>query len=249
VAAEEGAGDLPHRGLARGAAGARPAGVQPAALRRHDAGPRPALCRRLPDGQGPQGRLLVRLHRAPLAAAGKETQAPDGQTIWRIEGNPGVEPDEADSASWSSPSSRPSSLPPGRSRCRRRSPPPCAGSSPRASSQRRRGCHQRAGGLAALRRRRAPVPPRPPDPQPAPGPARSAAARRADAGRRYLDRAAGELDAGERESLLGEALAILAEPSLEALFAPGSLAEVPLAAVLGEEESASASPARSTGWR
>lgn len=56
---------------------------------------------------------------------------------------------------------------------------------------------------------------------------------RADAGRRYLGRTAAELSADKREALLGEALAILAVPSLEALFGPGSLAEVPLAAVLG----------------
>jgi ATP-dependent helicase/nuclease subunit A len=58
---------------------------------------------------------------------------------------------------------------------------------------------------------------------------------RADAGRRYLERAAGELEPAERDALLGEAMAILGEPSLEALFGPGSLAEVPLAAVLGED--------------
>jgi ATP-dependent helicase/nuclease subunit A len=58
---------------------------------------------------------------------------------------------------------------------------------------------------------------------------------RADAGRRYLDRAAGELAQLERQAVLDEALAILEEPSLASLFAPGSLAEVPLAAVLGAE--------------
>jgi ATP-dependent helicase/nuclease subunit A len=58
---------------------------------------------------------------------------------------------------------------------------------------------------------------------------------RAEAGRRFLDRTANELASAERDALLGEALAILAEPSLAALFAPGSLAEVPLAAVLGGE--------------
>jgi ATP-dependent helicase/nuclease subunit A len=61
---------------------------------------------------------------------------------------------------------------------------------------------------------------------------------RAGAGRRYLDRAASELDPAARQALLGEALAIIAEPSLAALFAPGSLAEVPLAAVLGADAGA-----------
>jgi ATP-dependent helicase/nuclease subunit A len=59
---------------------------------------------------------------------------------------------------------------------------------------------------------------------------------RAAAGRRYLDRAGHELSTDERDAMLGEVLAILAEPSLKALFAPGSLAEVPVAAMLDLED-------------
>jgi ATP-dependent helicase/nuclease subunit A len=169
----------------------------------------------------------------PLA---KETQAPDGRTIWRIEGNPGVEPDEADSAleqpipavappRWAleMPASEPAAMrwliashinaSGDEAVTNERVASPLSGA---AEHRFRRGrlIHSLLQGLPDLP---------PPD--------------RAGAGQRYLARAAGELDAGERESLLGEALAILAEPSLEALFAPGSLAEVPLAAVLGEDES------------
>ena len=54
-------------------------------------------------------------------------------------------------------------------------------------------------------------------------------------GWRYLDHTAGDLPADERDGLLGETMAILSHPSLAPLFAPGSLAEVPLAAVLGAD--------------
>jgi hypothetical protein len=248
VAAEEGAGDLRHRGLARGAAAAGQAGVQPAALRRHDAGPRPALCRRLPDRQGAQGRLLVRLRRARLAAAGAGN--PDGGRSDDLahrrqpRGRAGRGRQCAGAA-------HPAAEPPrGPWRCR-------AGARRHALAHRlahragpaTRGCHGRAGGLAAGRRSGAPLPPRPPDPQLLQGLPDVPPPDRADAGDATLPAPPPSSMPSERDALLGEALAILAEPSLEALFAPGSLAEVPLAAVLGEGERASASPARSTGWR
>jgi len=49
---------------------------------------------------------------------------------------------------------------------------------------------------------------------------------------RYLARAAGELAAADRGGLLEEAMAIIESPALSALFGPGSLAEVPIAAIL-----------------
>jgi ATP-dependent helicase/nuclease subunit A len=60
---------------------------------------------------------------------------------------------------------------------------------------------------------------------------------REDAGRRYLLRAAADFADAERAALLSEALAILSSPSLKGLFANGSLAEVPVAALLGDEAS------------
>lgn len=64
-------------------------------------------------------------------------------------------------------------------------------------------------------------------------------AERAAAARRYLDRAAGDLGAGLRRSLAEEALSIVCHPSLKTLFGPGSLAEVPLTAIIGNAESGS----------
>jgi ATP-dependent helicase/nuclease subunit A len=52
--------------------------------------------------------------------------------------------------------------------------------------------------------------------------------RRADAGRRFLDRASAEFSAPEREAFLGEVLALLGNPQFASLFAPGSRAEVPI---------------------
>ncbi|MGE0213652.1 MAG: double-strand break repair helicase AddA [Parvibaculaceae bacterium] len=57
---------------------------------------------------------------------------------------------------------------------------------------------------------------------------------RAPAGAAWLSRAAPDLSGTERKTLLDEAMAILAMPGLEPLFAAGSLAEVPLAAILGD---------------
>jgi ATP-dependent helicase/nuclease subunit A len=54
------------------------------------------------------------------------------------------------------------------------------------------------------------------------------AERRAEAGRRFLDRAGVEFSAPERETFLGEVLALLDNPQFALLFAPGSRAEVPI---------------------
>jgi ATP-dependent helicase/nuclease subunit A len=169
----------------------------------------------------------------PLA---QEIRTADGHTIWRIEGSREVEPDEADSAL---EQPIPAAEPPGWALDMPQAEPaamrwliashieqgageavaggervasPLSGA---AEHRFRRGrlIHSLLQGLPDVA---------PPD--------------RAGTGERYLARAAAELDRHERDALLGEALAILAEPSLEALFAPGSLAEVPLAAVLGEDE-------------
>jgi ATP-dependent helicase/nuclease subunit A len=59
-------------------------------------------------------------------------------------------------------------------------------------------------------------------------------AERQTAGERFLARQAPDLDPALREAWLAEAMAVLATPGLEALFAPGSLAEAPLAGLIGE---------------
>jgi ATP-dependent helicase/nuclease subunit A len=166
----------------------------------------------------------------PLA---QEIRTPEGHIIWRIEGNPEVEPEEADSELEQSIAA---AAPP-RWAMETPEPEPAAmgwlvashieaageeaGSGERVASPLSGAAEHRfrRGRLIHSLLQSLPDLP-PPD--------------RADAGARYLARAAAALDADERGALLGEALAILAEPSLEALFAPGSLAEVPLAAVLGE---------------
>ncbi|MGV3511842.1 MAG: double-strand break repair helicase AddA [Novosphingobium sp.] len=53
------------------------------------------------------------------------------------------------------------------------------------------------------------------------------------AGQAWLQRAADEFDEGERRSMLQSALDVLAHPDWEEVFGPDSLAEVPLAAVVG----------------
>ncbi|GGB85922.1 double-strand break repair helicase AddA [Novosphingobium endophyticum] len=60
-----------------------------------------------------------------------------------------------------------------------------------------------------------------------------AAGGREEAGRAWLARNAADFEEGRREAMLGDALAVLANPEWAALFAPGSLAEVPVAAVVG----------------
>jgi ATP-dependent helicase/nuclease subunit A len=172
---------------------------------------------------------------AALQPLAQEIRTADGQTIWRIEGSREVDPDEADSAleqpipaaeppAWAMEMPEPE---PATMRwliashitstgdgavTGERVASPLAGA---AEHRFRRGrlIHSLLQGLPDV-----------------------AHLDRAGAGDRYLARAAADHDAGDRDALLGEALAILAEPSLEALFAPGSLAEVPLAAVLGEGE-------------
>jgi ATP-dependent helicase/nuclease subunit A len=53
------------------------------------------------------------------------------------------------------------------------------------------------------------------------------------AGRIWLTRHAGEIAGDGREAMLRDALAVLANPDWSDLFAPGSLAEVPVAAIVG----------------
>lgn len=53
------------------------------------------------------------------------------------------------------------------------------------------------------------------------------------AGRTWLARAGGEFGAGEREAMVKSALAVLEHPGWADVFGPDSLAEVPLAAVVG----------------
>ncbi|HMI19335.1 MAG TPA: double-strand break repair helicase AddA [Sphingomonas sp.] len=86
---------------------------------------------------------------------------------------------------------------------------------------------------------------------PPPGPALLAAARRGrllhalferlpgvppetrmGVGQRWLDHSAGVTDAAEREALVGDVCAIIADPAYAAIFAPDALAEAPIAAVL-----------------
>ncbi|WP_285021911.1 double-strand break repair helicase AddA [Novosphingobium sp. fls2-241-R2A-195] len=59
------------------------------------------------------------------------------------------------------------------------------------------------------------------------------AAAREDAGRGWLERHAADLPAQDRDALLGSALAVLGNPDWADLFGPDSLAEVPVAAVVG----------------
>ncbi len=57
---------------------------------------------------------------------------------------------------------------------------------------------------------------------------------RRDAALRWLDRAAGDLDEAAQQDIVDAALAVLAQPQWRDLFGAGSLAEVPIAAVVGE---------------
>ena len=61
-----------------------------------------------------------------------------------------------------------------------------------------------------------------------------APANREGAALRWLAAQAPELDAAERAAMVGEVLAVLDDPAHAALFGPGSLAEVPLSAVVGD---------------
>jgi ATP-dependent helicase/nuclease subunit A len=54
------------------------------------------------------------------------------------------------------------------------------------------------------------------------------------AGRRWLEKNASELAGDERESLLESACAVIAHPDWAGIFAPDSLAEVPIAALVGD---------------
>ena len=60
-----------------------------------------------------------------------------------------------------------------------------------------------------------------------------AAPRQEEGGRAWLARNAGDIDQDQREAMLHDALSVLANPDWAELFAPGSLAEVPVAAVVG----------------
>lgn len=60
-----------------------------------------------------------------------------------------------------------------------------------------------------------------------------AGARRGDAGREWLARHAADIGQAEREALLASALAVVDNPDWADLFTPDSLAEVPVAAVVG----------------
>jgi ATP-dependent helicase/nuclease subunit A len=91
-----------------------------------------------------------------------------------------------------------------------------------------------------------------PDPPPRPGPGMMAAARRGtlvhklierlpelapaerrDAALAWLARIAADLDAAVRHDLAGSAVRVLAQPGWEDVFGPDSLAEVPIAALVG----------------
>lgn len=56
---------------------------------------------------------------------------------------------------------------------------------------------------------------------------------RADAAMRWLEREAQEFSADDRAAMAAEALAVLADPAFADVFAPDTLAEVPLAATVG----------------
>jgi ATP-dependent helicase/nuclease subunit A len=92
-----------------------------------------------------------------------------------------------------------------------------------------------------------------PDPPSHPGPAARIAARRGtlmhklierlpelspdareEAAHRWLARMAADFAADEREAMAAAAIRVLAEPAWAEVFGPGSLAEVPIAAVVGE---------------
>jgi len=92
-----------------------------------------------------------------------------------------------------------------------------------------------------------------PDPPSRPGPTARIAARRGtllhklierlpelapeareEAAQRWLGRMAAEFAADEREAMAAAAIRVLAEPAWAEVFGPGSLAEVPIAAVVGE---------------
>jgi ATP-dependent helicase/nuclease subunit A len=58
--------------------------------------------------------------------------------------------------------------------------------------------------------------------------------RRRELGGRWLEQAAGVVDADFRESLLDDACRVIEDPRFAALFAPDGLAEAPIAAVIGD---------------
>src|SRR5690606_20580273 len=60
-------------------------------------------------------------------------------------------------------------------------------------------------------------------------------AERADACRRYLARPGLMLDPEEQAALARETLAVLEDPAFAPLFGPGSLAEVPVVGLVGEQ--------------
>jgi ATP-dependent helicase/nuclease subunit A len=60
------------------------------------------------------------------------------------------------------------------------------------------------------------------------------AADRRTAGARWLTRNAPELEPAEGEALISQAMAVIEHPDWAELFAPGALAEVPIAALVGE---------------
>jgi ATP-dependent helicase/nuclease subunit A len=61
-----------------------------------------------------------------------------------------------------------------------------------------------------------------------------AASERRSAAKAWLLRAAADLDPASRSALIDEVVAVLDHPDHAPLFAPGSLAEVPLGGVIGE---------------
>ncbi|WP_340586164.1 double-strand break repair helicase AddA [Erythrobacter alti] len=58
---------------------------------------------------------------------------------------------------------------------------------------------------------------------------------RASGGKAWLERHGGDLTSEEREEILGRALGVLDDPQWRELFGPDALAEVPLAATVGEQ--------------
>jgi len=58
---------------------------------------------------------------------------------------------------------------------------------------------------------------------------------RASGGRAWLERHGGDLSSAEREEMLARALNVLEDPQWRELFGPDALAEVPLAATVGEQ--------------
>jgi ATP-dependent helicase/nuclease subunit A len=59
-------------------------------------------------------------------------------------------------------------------------------------------------------------------------------AQRRELGDRWLERSAGVADADLRKALLGDACGVIEDPRFADLFAPGGLAEAPIAAVIGD---------------